>query len=480
MTDTIYNEQSVIGSILIDADCLPAVTGLLTADDFIIEADKAIYGAALELSRRGDPVDPVTIVDWCKGNVSREYVAQLMETTPTAANVEAYAKLVRKESMRRSLRALSACIDGRASDMDEPGELIADAMRELERIEAQDTAKELATSSEAVLVFYDHLAKLKEGGGGFVKTGYRQLDALLGGGLFNSGLYVMAARPGMGKTTVALNILDNIDGPSLFVSLEMDMEQITAKRLSRLSGLPSDRIMTNQLTDEEYGMISEASERLSTSPAYINRKPFATVSDIGTMARKVKGLRCIIVDYFGFILPSRRRQKRNEEMTEVSVELKSLARALKVPVLCLAQLNRENMGRGNKRPQLSDLRETGALEQDADGVMFLHREDYYEPKREDEDPDHPSMMEIILEKNRHGRTGVCGAAFYLTTSKILSASLPAKGSKSTNIAAELSSAGRGQKRMNSVKRQAEQAESAEEEQMRILEQEGKKDEDLPF
>lgn len=476
MTDAHYSEQSVCGAILLDAQCLPVVTSILTAGDFVIEADRAIYEAAVELARCGDPVDPVTIVNRSHGKVSREYAMQLMQLTPTAANVEAHAELTRKESMRRALYALGTSTSERAAGMDEPRELIGDIQRKLERIEAQDTARELATTSEAVMAFYDRLAALEAGGGGFVRTGYRQLDELLGGGLLNSGLYLLAARPGMGKTTVALNILDNINGPALFVSLEMDMEQITAKRLSRLCGIPSDRLMTNQLSAEEYGMMAEASKRLSTSQVHVNRKPFATVADIETMARKVKDIRCVIVDYFGLIRPPRKLQKRYDEMTEVSAGLKALARSLKVPVLCLAQLNRENMGRSNKRPQLSDLRDTGALEQDADGVMFLHREDYYEPKQEGDDADQPSMMEIILEKNRHGRTGICGAAFYLSTSKVLSASLPEKRGRSNRILSELSEAGRSIKQANRAARQTDRGE----EQMRIAEQEGKKCENAPF
>lgn len=476
MTDTIYNEQSVIGAILIDSRCLPTVSAILTVDDFTYEAHRAIFQAALALSQLGEPVDPVTILGKAQGSVSREYIMQLMDMTPTSANVEAYAELTRKESMRRSLRTLAVSIDERAADMDEPRELIADAVVELERIEAQDTAKELATSSDTVISFYDHLSKLGAGGGGFVKTGFRQLDELLGGGLFNGALYVLAARPGMGKTTMAINVLENVSGPALFVSLEMDEQQITAKRLARLSGVPSDRIMTNRLTEEEYGRMSEAAEQLSGSPVQINKKPFATVADISALARKVKGLRCVVVDYFGLIRPPRRLQKRYDEMTEVSAALKSLARSLKVPVLCLAQLNRENMSRSNHRPQLSDLRDTGALEQDADGVLFVHREDYYEAKDEPPAAGEPVEAEIILEKNRHGAAGVCYAAFYLDTSKMLSASSVPRTKKSSEIAAELSATGRGQKRINSAKRKAEEAE----EQMRILEKEGKAVNNLPF
>ncbi len=417
-------ESAVVGAILLDARCLPVAASILTADDFALEANRAIYKAAIDLERNGQVVDPVTIRERVGKAVSQDYLLNLMDVTPTAANIEEYAKATRKWSMRRSLSALAERVTERATVGEDPRAVIGDAQRELERIEAQDTAKELSTPGEAILSFYEHRSRVDSGTGGFVTTGFERLDTLLGGGMVNGGLYVMAARPGMGKTSLALVLADHIaaEGPTLFVSLEMDTEQIVAKRLSRESGIAYDRLMIGKLDDEEQSKMSLASIELEKLPLSINRKPWATVDDIGNLARRVKGLRCIVVDYFGLIRSTDHRTKRYEAMTEISGHLKTMARSLKVPILCLAQLNRENMNRQGNRPQLSDLRDTGALEQDADGVIFLHRPDYYEKKEEaDRHPWEPVTMQIILEKNRHGQTGICDAVCYLATGRIIPA-----------------------------------------------------------
>ena len=256
------------------------------------------------------------------------------------------------------------------------------------------------------------------------------LDKLLGGGMINSGLYLLAARPGMGKTTLALNIADRVAqaDPVLFVSLEMDDEQLTAKRISRETGISSERLLMQPLNDQEYAQVAAATQKLSTLSFYTNKAPAVTVDDISALARSIGGLRLIVVDYFGKIAPPPdfRRSGRVEYTTENSGALKDLARSLKVPVLALCQLNREVEARQDKRPQLSDLRDTGALEQDADGVIFLYREDYYAAPGTI-DPNIPSMMEVNLAKNRHGFVGKCEMAFSLASSRITSVSRGRKG-----------------------------------------------------
>lgn len=413
-------ESAVVGSILLDAACFPVAAAILTPDDFSLEANRAIYQAALNLNRRNETIDPVTIREEAGNAVSQSYLLELMTLTTTAANIEEYSLATRKWSMRRSLSELAERVRERATVGEDPRAVIGEAQRELERIEAQDTAKELSTPGEAIVSFYEHRRRVDEGSGGFVPTGFDRLDRLLGGGLVNGGFYVLAARPGMGKTSLALVVADHIaaDGETLFVSLEMDTKQITAKRLSRESGIAYDRLMMDKLTEEEHGRVAAASVKLEKLPLSINRKPWATVDDIGNMARRVQGLRCIVVDYFGLIRAADRRMGRYEAMTEISGQLKALARSMEVPVLCLAQLNRENMQRRGNRPQLSDLRDTGALEQDADGVIFLHRDDYYEEKVE-RNPWEPVILQIILEKNRHGNTGLCDAVFYMETGRIV-------------------------------------------------------------
>lgn len=421
--DALEAESAVCGSILLDDACLPEVLEHLTEADFVLEANRSIFRAAVELYRREEPVDPVSIRAEARGAVSDAYMMELMQATNTAANAGIYAEETRRASMRRSLVALGQELEQRASTLEgTPRELISAAQRELEAIEAQDTARELATSGDTLLAYYRHRERVDAGSGGYVPTGYRSLDRLLGGGLLNSGFYILAARPGMGKTTFGLAVADQVakqNGPVLFVSLEMDEEQLAAKRLARAAGIAYDALMMGNLGDEERARAAEWSSKVSQIPVYTNRKPRATVDDIANMARKVKGLKLLVVDYFGLIRTEERAKNRYEAMTEVSGQLKTLARKLKVPLLCLAQINRENAQRQDKRPQLSDLRDTGALEQDADGVIFLHCNSYYNQERPD--PWEPDYMQIILAKNRHASTGTCDAAFYRAVGRIIPA-----------------------------------------------------------
>lgn len=409
-------ENSLVGSVLIDPRCLPAVSEIVGPEDLALEANRAIFQAALDLSRDGKTIDPVTLKRRA-GIENDQYLLDLMNYTGTAKNAELYAREVRNASMRRQVLALAQ--EALDSPEEEPRDMIDRLQSGLEAVEKRDTLAELAGPDEAMAVFYDHRDRVDSGGRGCVPTGLEPVDRILGGGLLNSGLYILAARPAMGKTALALQVIDHMAryGPVLFVSLEMDLEQIEARRIGRVAGIPGDKLLMGRLNEQEYDRVSTAADKIRALPVYVNKKPSATVADLGHMARKVKGLRCIVVDYLGKITPDTRKQGRYEYMTEISGDLKTLARKNKVPVLALAQLNRANTERSDKRPQLSDLRDTGAIEQDADGVIFLHRADYYQEKT-DRDPWEPSELDIIVEKNRHGRTGTCKAAFYLATGRI--------------------------------------------------------------
>lgn len=414
-------ESGVIGSILIDEGVLPVVSSMLTEDDFALNANREIYKAALALQAEGKPVDPVTILSVI-GESYSDYLLQTMEITPTAANAEVYAEETRKAAMWRQLKDLGSMLVD-ANTGDDPREAIGQIVKEAERIENMDTKRELTDPCEALLAFFDHRAKIETSAGNCVRTGYRSIDSLLGGGLLNSGLYILAARPGMGKTTFAIAIADAVAkrGESvLFVSLEMDNEQIMAKRLAGRTGIGASDLMMNRLDDEQYKRVKEASKDLSMAPFYLNRKTWATVEDVRNWARKVKGLRMIVIDYFGLLRAPGKSNSRYEAMTEISGQLKALARSLKVPILCLAQLNRENMNRTQRTPMLSDLRDTGALEQDADGVIFLHRPDYYSTESNSTSiASGPMPLNVILAKNRHGSVGNVELAFYLKTGKIV-------------------------------------------------------------
>lgn len=418
-------EQSVVGSILLDPRCLPEVERVLRPEDLRLEADRVLYLAALALEREGGKLDSVTILDRARklgGQVSTEYALQLMEITPTAANVGEYIKLVREDWLREALGETAGRILERVEGREAPAAILADAGRRLDDLAARGSTGTLVSPTEGLLAFYRQRDAVDDGDAkGYVCTGYMALDELLGGGLLNSGLYLLAARPGMGKTTLALNIADRVAqvDPVLFVSLEMDTEQLSAKRLSRETGVPTQKLLMQPLTQEEEDRVARAAQKLSGLSLWSNAAPTVTVDDIGVLARSIGGLRLIVVDYFGKILPppESRRAGRYEYTTEISGALKNLARILRIPILTLCQLNREVETRQDKRPQLSDLRDTGALEQDADGVIFLYREDYY-ADRDSVDPNVPSVLDVDLAKNRHGGVGSCKLAFSLATSKI--------------------------------------------------------------
>lgn len=421
--DGLLNEQSVIGAILLDERCLPEVERALTPADFRLDPDRALYEAALALERTGAKIDPVTLLDQAAKlgrPVSRDYAMQLMELTPTAANVGEYIRLVREDRLRDGMLELAEHIRAGVQAREDPGGLLARAGQALDSLTAGGSAGRLSTPTDVFTAFYRQREAVESGSArGFVCTQYMALDSLLGGGLLASGLYLLAARPGMGKTTLALNIADRVaqTDPVLFVSLEMDDEQLAAKRISRETGIPTERLLMQLLSDEEQVAVAQAAGRLAALPMYANKAPAVTVDDIGVLARSIPGLRLIVVDYFGKIMPSpeARRAGRYEYTTEISGALKNLARSLKLPVLVLCQLNREVEQRQDKRPQLSDLRDTGALEQDADGVIFLYRDGYYSRR---EDPDAPSLLEVSLAKNRHGRVGGCQLAFDMSASRV--------------------------------------------------------------
>lgn len=396
-------ENAVVGSILVDARCLSEVRELLRPEDFALAIHQEIYRAALALDRQNAPIDPVTIREAAAKagtEISGQYMMDLMSNTPTAANAGAYAQITRDASLRRQISALAKTAQEMADTPADPSDILRDLSRGVERLQQEGSTNDLLTPDEQVLRFMAHREKLESGNASaFVPTGLRDIDDLLGGGMLKSGLYFLAARPGMGKTTTALCIADRVasrGSPVLFVSLEMDDEQISAKRIARLSDGNGTRIlMQGSLTAEEYEKIARAGETIRKTPLYLTNRATASVSQIEDMARKIPGLALIVIDYFGKIMPEAQKRwvSRVEYTTEICGAVKNLARKFKIPVLLLAQLNREVESRSSARPILSDLRETGAAEQDADGVMFLY---------EDEES-HETICN--LAKNRHGATG---------------------------------------------------------------------------
>lgn len=426
MTETYHlpenAEASILGCVLLCPDTKPAVAGIITEADFSSPAYGAMFSAAMEL----DEPDSAAFHDAVKRrgyDLPDGFFTALGDIAVSRSNVELYASLLRKDSQRRQLRELGQQMQDLSSDfVEDPAEIITTAASRIQEIERGSITGDIASPEDSICAFWKH-RELVESGKGAVPTGFAPLDTILSGGMLRSGLYILAARPGMGKTTVALQFADNIAanvGPVLFVSLEMSLEQIEGKRIARMSGIPSDDLLLGDGRNLDYRKIRTAIETLKKLPLHISRRPAATVAQIRQMAKQIEGLQCIVVDYLGKIAHSNRKASLYEATTAISGDLKTLAVELRIPVLCLAQLNRQNTKKDDKRPQLSDLRDSGAVEQDADGVIMLHREDYYSADETPLKPWESVELEIIIRKNRHGRSfGTCSAGFFPATGKIM-------------------------------------------------------------
>ena len=398
------NEAYICGAILIDgAQVLPAIRGVLPPGAFQLEAYRAIYVAGLSLLDAGEPVDPVSIKTQAKRQgveLSNDLLSQLMEVVPSSAYCVTYAHRVAEEARTRAIKELATRIQ--EDSISTPDELLSTLQREAEAIRASSYQRGLVAPNDTLHRFMDYVVRAGEKRDNFISTGFPKLDDILGGGFIRGGLYILGARPAVGKSTFAVNLADGITGNALFVSLEMSVEQITAKRISRRVGCSSAGLLSGRLTDKAWEQVAVAMTDLSTKGLYLNDRYDLTVSQIGLLAQAVPELRAVIVDYLGLIQPATRSASTYENVSQVSRELKRMALSLNVPVICLAQLSRKVEERQNKRPMLSDLRDSGAIEQDADGVLFLYREDYYTGPPAD---GQPSQVELSVAKNRHGRTG---------------------------------------------------------------------------
>lgn len=398
------NEAYICGAILIDGvQVLPAVRGILPPGAFQLEAYRAVYVAGLSLLDACEPIDPVSIKAQAKRQgveLSNELLSQLMEIVPTTANCVSYAHRVAEEARTRAIKDLATRIQEDSTST--PDELLSTIQRETEAIRASSYQRGLVAPNDALHRFMDYVVQAGEKRDNFISTGFPKLDGILGGGFIRGGLYILGARPAVGKSTFAVNLADGITGSTLFISLEMTVEQITAKRISRRVGCSSAGLLSGRLTDKAWEQVAVAMTDISTKGLYLNDRYDLTVSQIGLLAQAVPELRAVIVDYLGLIQPATRSASTYENISQVSRELKRLALSLNVPVICLAQLSRKVEERQNKRPMLSDLRDSGAIEQDADGVLFLYRDDYYAGGPAD---GQPSQVELSVAKNRHGRTG---------------------------------------------------------------------------
>lgn len=414
MTAEVTNEAYIAGALLIDEKTIQAIRSIIRREDFHIEVYGAIFSAALSLAADSEPIDMISIRDRAQKEgteLSKDFLLELMDCTPTAAYCVEYAHRVAEDAQKRRIKELATRIQ--EDDISTSDELLAALQRETEVIRGGSYQKGLLTPSDTLRRFTDHVVEAGEGRCNFVSSGFPRLDHILGGGFIRGGLYIVGARPAVGKSTYAINLADNIKGNCLLVSLEMTPEQITSKRVSRLTGLSSAKLLSGRVSDDDWVEIARASSALYEQGVFLNSRYDLTVQQIQLLAQSVPELRTIIVDYLGLIQPSTRSSSTYENISQISRELKRMAISLNVPVICLCQLSRSVESRADKRPLLSDLRDSGAIEQDADAVMFLYRQDYYTGGPAE---GQPSFVQLDVAKNRHGRTGQVEFSLWLSSS----------------------------------------------------------------
>ncbi len=410
-------EKSLLGAILISEESLPDVTEIVKPQDFYDERNQHIYNAMWNLYEHHRPVDLLTVKTELKAKKLTQkaggasYLAELSGYVPTAAHATAYAELVKKAAVRRNLINAAAKITEAAyNEGSETEDVLGEAEKLVFNVSDQNTRTDAEFIGDLLSSTFDRLEQLYENKGSIAgyKTGFPDLDKKTAG-FHRSDLIILAARPAMGKTALALNFARNVAAINkkavLLFSLEMGKEQLINRMLADASGVSSFNLETGNFNSEDFAKISEAMSELEQEQIYIDDKPGLSIMEMRTKARRVAHdheLGMIIVDYLQLMTGNSKRATDNrvQEISEISRGLKMIARELNVPVLALSQLSRTVEARDPKIPMLSDLRESGSIEQDADIVMFIYREDYY-----NEDTDRQNIADIILAKHRRGATG---------------------------------------------------------------------------
>jgi replicative DNA helicase len=412
-------ERAVLGSILLKPDVCDDIALLVRPDDFADEAHQVLYRHLLELHDSGKRIDTTIVLERLRtqGDLDRiggaPAIVEILESVPHAAHASHYAQIVRDKAMLRSLIDASTDILRDAYDAsDEPRELVARAEAKIFQIlehRSSAEAKPIEEVLEEVMIRMDARMKHEHALGG-VETGFTDLDSLCGG-LHNSELIILAARPSMGKTAFAMNIAENVaigaKQPALFVSLEMACLELADRLLCSAAQVNGHRLRNGTISQEDRRRLVQKSAEISSSPLYIDDTPGRTLTEIAAVARRLKrkqGLSLIVIDYLQLIEPDNPRDPRQEQVAKIARRLKTMSRELDVPVLCLAQLNRQAEVSRDNRPRLNHLRESGAIEQDADVVMFVHREEYYQTTDEDRERV-KGQAEIIIAKQRNGPIG---------------------------------------------------------------------------
>ena len=418
--DTIA-EQAVLGSMLVDKDAVISAVEVLKADDFYREDNKEIYAAMFELYSLGKHIDMITVQDQLtlRGTIEKvggtEYIAMLIDNVPTTSNIESYVKIVEEKSIIRQLiKAANNILKLGYAQTEEVDALIEKAEKDIFDIMQNRNSKGYASIKEILVSTFDQIEEMfqnknKVSG---LETGFVDLDSKISG-LNKSDLLIVAARPAMGKSAFVLNIASfvamHLKVPTMIFSLEMSKEQMVNRILCSESEVDSMKVRNADLSSEDWLKLGEASGRLSEVPLYIDDTPGMSSAELRAKCRKAKlekDIGLVIIDYLQLMESKNKSPSRQQEISEISRSLKILAKELSVPVIALSQLSRATESRVDHRPMLSDLRESGAIEQDAAIVMFLHREDYYNPETEKK-----NVAEVIVAKNRSGSTGTVELAW---------------------------------------------------------------------
>ena len=409
-------EQAVLGAMLIDARCIPAVIEKLRSEDFYLKQNRDIYETIYAMFSLSETIDPVTVLDKMRlhgvfdENTSRSYILQLMEVTPTAANVGEYMDIVKDKSLLRRIAETAGDLTAMVQEGSAAGQEVLDAAEQrIYALRQGRSSQGLIPLSSVVLDVLDRLEELSKSDSAVpgLSTGLPDVDSAISG-LNNSDLILLAARPGMGKTSFALNVLLQVGKFSgktaVFFSLEMSREQLAMRLISNEAFVDNKKLVTGRLTDDDWDKVALAASALGHSKILIDDDPSLSVADMNAKCRRVDDLGLVVIDYLQLMQSAGGRQRyagenRQQVVADISRALKIMAKELNVPVVCLSQLSRGPESRQDKRPMLSDLRESGAIEQDADIVMFLYRDDYY-----NEDSEQRNLAECIIAKNRHGET----------------------------------------------------------------------------
>ena len=416
MPHSLEGEQAVLGSMLIDEGCVKEVMDKLVPSDFYLRQNREIFETIYTMFTYARPIDGITVCEEMRKagtydeNTTRSYLAQLMEITPTSANVMEYVAIVRDKALLRGVAQAAGEITALVQEgIGEAGEILEAAEQKIYAVRRGQSAQDMVPLRMVLPEVLDRLSEMSESESRLpgLSTGLSAVDRKITG-LNKSDLILLAARPGMGKTSFALNVALNVaksEKKTVAVfSLEMSREQLATRLLSSEACVENNRLKTGALRETDWEKIAGAASILNTVDIRIDDNPMLSVADMNAKCRRLDNLGLVVIDYLQLMTSAGGKggggESRQQVVSDMSRMLKIMAKELNIPVICLSQLSRANEKRDDKRPMLSDLRESGAIEQDADIVLFLYRDDYY-----NEDTEKHNIAECIVAKNRHGETG---------------------------------------------------------------------------